>query len=200
MIEVRDYNLPDSKLLEKNENDVLIWIPDKTIIVLGASDKPETALIIENVITDDIMVCKRKSGGHTVVLSPNVIVISKLFVNSEKLQPKSVFKEVNSRIINALENLGVKNLSHEGISDIAISGKKILGSSIYRNKDKLLYHAVLNHSETASTIERYLRHPQKEPDYRKGRRHGEFVTSLFCNGCDYPSGILKEYLLRFLIE
>jgi len=65
-----------------------------------------------------------------------------------------------------------------GISDIAISGKKILGSAIYRSKDALLYHAVLNLGEPATTFERYLRHPSKEPDYRLGRSHSEFVTSL----------------------
>ena len=27
-------------------------------------------------------------------------------------------------------------------------------------------------------IERYLRHPSKEPDYRGGKGHGEFVTDL----------------------
>jgi len=42
----------------------------------------------------------------------------------------------------------------------------------------LLYHAVLNLGEPASTFERYLKHPSKEPDYRKGRSHSDFVTSL----------------------
>ena len=65
-----------------------------------------------------------------------------------------------------------------GISDITMAGKKILGSSIYRSKEALLYHAVLNLGEPASTFERYLKHPTKEPDYRQGRSHSEFVTSL----------------------
>ena len=181
MKEVRNYDLPDHKLLESEENTVLVWIPEKTCIVLGASNNPETSLIAENVIADNIIVYKRNSGGQAVVLTPNVIAISKLFVNSGKLQPKTVFKEVNSQIISVLENLDVKDLSHEGISDIAISGKKILGSSIYRFKEKLLYHAVLNFAEPTSTFERYLKHPLKEPDYRKGRRHGDFVTSIIEN-------------------
>lgn len=69
-----------------------------------------------------------------------------------------------------------------GISDNTISGKKILGSAIYRNKDKLLYHAVLNLSEPASTFEKYLKQPVKEPDYRNGRKYIDFVTSLKDNG------------------
>jgi lipoate-protein ligase A len=200
MIEVRDYDLSDHKLLEYDENSVLVWIPENTFIVLGASNNPETSVIEENVIVDNIIVYKRKSGGQAVVLTPKVIVISKLFVNSENLQPKTVFKEVNSIIISVLENMGVENLSQEGISDIAISGKKILGSSIYRNKDKLLYHAVINHSEPVSTFERYLKHPQKEPDYRKGRRHGEFVTSLQKEGYILSSNEIIAKTINVLIE
>jgi lipoate-protein ligase A len=200
MIEVRDYDLSDHKLLECEENSVLVWIPENTFIVLGASNNPETSVIEENVIVDNIIVYKRKSGGQAVVLTPKVIVISKLFVNSENLQPKTVFKEVNSIIISVLENMGVENLSQEGISDIAISGKKILGSSIYRNKDKLLYHAVINHSEPVSTFERYLKHPQKEPDYRKGRRHGEFVTSLQKEGYILSSNEIIAKTINVLIE
>jgi lipoate-protein ligase A len=63
-----------------------------------------------------------------------------------------------------LKGAGVKNLAMRGISDIAIDGKKILGSSIYRSKDALLYHAVLNFGEPASTFEKHLKYPSKEPD------------------------------------
>jgi lipoate-protein ligase A len=200
MKEVRNYDLPDHKLLESEENTVLVWIPEKTCIVLGASNNPETSLIAENVIADNIIVYKRNSGGQAVVLTPNVIAISKLFVNSGKLQPKTVFKEVNSQIISVLENLDVKNLSHEGISDIAISGKKILGSSIYRFKEKLLYHAVLNFAEPTSTFERYLKHPLKEPDYRKGRSHSDFVTSLQKEGYCLSANEIIAKATNVLVE
>lgn len=200
MIEVRNYDLPDYKLLDSNKNELLVWIPDNTYIVLGASNKPETSLISENVILDKIRVFKRLSGGHAVVLTPRTIVISKLYVNAEKLQPKTVFNEVNFKLISVIESLGVKGLEATGISDIAISGKKILGSSIYRFKNKLLYHAVLNHSEPVTTFERYLKHPQKEPDYRKGRRHGEFVTSIHKEGYILSMNEITEIATKVLSD
>ncbi|MCK7539718.1 MAG: hypothetical protein MZV63_56820 [Marinilabiliales bacterium] len=43
---------------------------------------------------------------------------------------------------------------------------------------RLVYHAVLNLGEGTDVFERYLRHPRREPDYRQGRLHSEFVTSL----------------------
>ena len=89
---------------------------------------------------------------------------------------------LNDKIMNALSGLGVQNLSMKGISDISIGNKKILGSSIYLRKNTLFYHAVLNISESVDVISKYLKHPTKEPDYRKGRSHKEFVTSLLSEG------------------
>ncbi|MGD0711296.1 MAG: hypothetical protein ABR968_08930 [Bacteroidales bacterium] len=182
MLTITDYNLPDIKLLEEETERFLIWIPDKTYIVLGASNRPEESLFIENVSQDNITVLKRLSGGQTVMLTPNNLILSVVFITKEALKPKDVFRNINSLLISAMEEAGINDLSLKGISDIAISGKKILGSAIYRNKDKLLYHAVLNLGEPAAIFEKYLKHPVKEPDYRNGRKHIDFVTSLKDNG------------------
>ena len=177
MINQFEYNLPDIELLKKESNQFMIWIPDKVYIVLGASNNAHNSLRIEKVVEDKITVLRRPSGGQTVILTPNNIIISAVYFNYT-LHPKEVFKHINKLIIAVIEDIGITNLSQMGISDIAISGKKILGSAIYRRKNALLYHAVLNLSEPTATIEKYLMHPSKEPDYRKGRSHSEFVTSL----------------------
>jgi lipoate-protein ligase A len=178
MLNTLDYYLPDVQLLEKKTNQYMIWIPDKTYIVLGASNNVEDSLYMENVVQDNVTILKRPSGGQTVILTPNNIMISAVFFDRNKLHPKDVFRHINRLIISAIEKMGIHNLSLMGISDIAISGKKILGSAIYRTKNALLYHAVLNLGEPAATFERYLKHPHKEPDYRHGRSHTDFVTSL----------------------
>ena len=178
MINTADYFLPDIQLLKENQQHYLVWIPDKSYIVLGASNHAEDSLHIENVKQDQIMVMKRPSGGQTVMLTPNNLIISAVYFNPGAVQPKEVFHSINTMIISVLELAGIENLSMNGISDISIAGKKILGSAIYSSKDALLYHAVLNLGEPSSTFERYLKHPVKEPDYRKGRKHGDFVTSL----------------------
>ena len=178
MINTTEYNLPDIQLLEKKTNQFLVWTPDKPYIVLGASNRADEALHVENVKQDNIAVLKRPSGGQTVMLTPNILLIAAVYFNHNSARPKEVFTNINSRIVEVLQDLGIRNLSLMGISDIAISGRKILGSAIYRNNNALLYHAVLNIGEPASTFERYLKHPVKEPDYRRGRSHSEFVTSL----------------------
>jgi lipoate-protein ligase A len=39
-------------------------------------------------------------------------------------------------------------------------------------------------AEDIANIAKYIRHPAKEPDYRKGRPHSEFVTSIREQGYD----------------
>ena len=184
MIEVIKYNLPDIDILYNYRDDIKcrFWIPDKIYVVLGVSSKPEEALIQKNISENKIPVYKRPSGGETVVLSPNTLVISAIALYENLKSPKEFFRLFNNKIIYGLNSLGIENLFYKGISDIAIKDKKILGSAIYRTKDKIFYQAVLNVSENPWLFEKYLQHPKKEPDYRNGRLHSDFVTSLHAEG------------------
>jgi lipoate-protein ligase A len=100
-------------------------------------------------------------------------------------------------MLDVLSDLGVKNYGTRGISDITIRDRKILGSSMHRRENRLVYHGVLNISEDPGIFERYLKHPGREPDYRLNRRHGEFVTSLEKEGYNITymdiAAILNSY-------
>jgi lipoate-protein ligase A len=181
---INEYDLPDGRLLREDRAEfcLLPWVPAFTCVVLGQSNKVEEALHVENILNDHIPVYKRPSGGEAVVLSSHMIVVSILERKDTARTPRFYFETYNEKIIKALHGLGVRELRAEGTSDICIRDKKILGSSIYRNKDLVFYHAVLNISESSSLMERYLKHPRREPGYRRGRTHGEFVTSLAGEG------------------
>lgn len=185
MFEVQKYTLPDLDIIDSDsEVSVCVWHPDKTYLVLGQSNKAETSLDMEAVLADGVVVIKRPSGGETVILTPNTIVIAISFTSETLKNPNEYFHKINDSIISVLAENGIKNLLQKGISDIAIGEKKILGSSIYRRPNRVFYHAVLNVAEDISNIAKYIRHPAKEPDYRKGRPHSEFVTSIHAEGYD----------------
>jgi lipoate-protein ligase A len=195
MIAFKKYDLPDFDIFEYQDDfSVKIWRPDKTSLVLGQSNHPETSLIVENVLRDQIPVYKRPSGGETVILTNNMLVVAVAFRVDSLQNPKIYFEKINHAIIVALESQGVEGLYQRGISDISIHQKKILGSSIYRTTQKMLYHAVLNLSEEIDTISKYISHPAKEPDYRQGRSHKEFVTSLSEAGYNLSYDILEQVI------
>ena len=183
-IQVREYDLPDSQLYrDKPDNiSVKIWVPEETCIVLGRSNNADDSLIQDNIIKDSILVYKRPSGGETVLLSKNTLIIS-IAINQQQFKGgKKYFSTINNAIIEVLKDFNINNLKFKGISDIAIGDMKILGSALYQNKNTVFYHAVLNIAESPELFSKYLKHPQREPDYREGRKHTEFVTSLKSEG------------------
>ena len=198
MVEVSEYNLPDIELLNEESNKFLLWIPDKTYIVLGASNKADIAVEESLAIKDNITVMKRRTGGQTVMLTPNNLIISAVITDESIMKPKDVFNNFNDIIMGVIQKDHNVKFSTRGISDIALGDKKIMGSSMYRGKGKLFYHAVLNYNEPPSTFQKYLKHPSIEPDYRKGRMHDEFVTTLVNTGYSQSMTHLKDELARSL--
>ena len=193
----KEYHLPDAQLLKDNysSSGILVWVPELFCIVLGQSNKPGESINIEQVKKDNIPVYKRPSGGEAVILSPNTLVISFLKRDEALRSPKRYFGIYNEIIIKALDSLGVKGLAQNGISDVCLRDKKVMGSSIYRNKDLLLYQAVLNISESVLSLEKYLKHPPREPQYRNKRSHKNFVTSLTAQGYHLSAEKIKKSIL-----
>jgi lipoate-protein ligase A len=95
-------------------------------------------------------------------------------------------------LIRALERQGVRDLALRGTSDLAVGDRKVVGSSIYLSSRYAFFHAVVNLSEDTGLIARYLRMPPREPDYRRGRSHTEFVTSLAAEGHDVSADDMER--------
>lgn len=195
------YSLPDAEILaDGNKERYKIWRPDKTYIVLGRSNKAESSVNTDNVIKDGIMVMQRSSGGHTVVLTPATIVFS-IKIPAKKLEsPRAIFDTINKSLIEEFHKKGVEGICSRGISDLSIGDQKIMGSSMNLKEGTYFYHAVLNISEDPTLISKYLKHPAKEPDYRLGRDHSEFVTSLWKKGYRLTFNECIEILINSIEE
>ncbi len=188
-----EYNLPDIQILHSSSNQaVYIWNPDNIYIVLGRSNSSEESVNLDTAIKDGVTIIKRPTGGESVVLSPNMLVFSAKIYHKNSQKPIEVFNKINKHLITQLTNIGIKNLNSKGISDLSIGEKKILGSSMMLKDNIFFYHAVLNINEDPSIISKYLKHPKKEPDYRKGREHKQFVTSLKLAGYNIDKELIEQ--------
>lgn len=194
----------DERVLELirrgNDYACLVYEARRTEVVLGRSGKAEDDVLLDQCTRDDVPIHRRAGGGGTVVLSRGVVVISIAGKTALAYHLKEHMNAVNRAVIKALQKLDVKNLSIQGISDITIDDKKILGSSLHRKKDLVLYQGALLVNPQLDLISRYLRHPKKEPEYRGGRAHSEFITSLYREGyridIDHLIALLKKELTR----
>jgi lipoate-protein ligase A len=156
------------------------WVPENTHVILGASNRADTEIHEEVCALDHVPVLKRYGGGGTVVLHPGCVVVGVGLWVKSPFQNQMYFQLLNQAIINglALWNPACGVLSQNGISDICIGSKKIAGTSLFRSKHYLLYQASILVDPKLHLIERYLRHPSKEPNYRLNRSHSDFLTSL----------------------
>ncbi len=200
-IVVRNYDLPDAELLSAPEpTGYRIWRPERLYVVLGRANNAGDSLISGNILADDVPVYKRPSGGESVILSPRMVVFSAKIRFSKYMNTSATFRQINILLISRLSELNIKELGSKGISDISIGSRKIAGSSMYLLKESLFYHAVMNIDEDVSLMTRYLQHPKREPDYRKGRPHEEFVTSLSREGYNFKPGEVEEKIELALKE
>ena len=160
-----------------------IYEPASLCAVLGASGKPEADLLLENLSADGVPWMRRRGGGGTVILGPGQAVLAVVKEVASPFRNREYAAVINSWIIEALEGLGVAGVHAEGISDLAIGEKKIVGTSIYRRRLVLFYQASLLVSNDISVFTRYLAMPAKVPEYRRGRSHEDFCTTLEREGC-----------------
>ncbi len=196
-----EYNLPDADLLADKDTAYrfLVWQPDHVCIVIGRSNRPETSLYLANVTTDGVPVYQRRTGGQSVVLTPEMLIVSLMQNGPTVMEAKRYFKAYNGRVIAGLAELGVREVEQKGISDITIAGRKIAGTALYRHPHQIFYHAVLNVAGATDLMERYLVFPERVPDYRAGRGHRTFVTSLYEQGYRLHFSELKAAIVKNLI-
>ena len=155
-----------------------IYEPSSLCAVLGASGKPEQDLLLGRLESDGVPWMRRRGGGGTVVLGPGQVVLAVVTEVSSPFRNREYAAAINAWFVEALSDLGIAGVRPEGISDLAIGQKKVVGTSIYRTRLTLFYQASLLVSNDIAIFTRYLAMPAKVPEYRQGRSHEDFCTTL----------------------
>jgi lipoate-protein ligase A len=150
----------------------------RVAVVLGRGSNPEVELHLGNIREDRVPVLRRRGGGCAVVLDPGNVIVAVALAQPGLGGIQSAFTRLSSWLIEGLDRLGVHDMRQRGVSDLALRDRKIGGACIYRSRDLLLYGTTLLVDPEPELMERYLQHPPREPDYRKGRSHRDFVGSL----------------------
>ncbi|NPV70357.1 MAG: hypothetical protein HPY55_06900 [Firmicutes bacterium] len=158
--------------------------PDVVSVVLGRTT-PLADVLLEACAEDGVTVFRRKGGGGAVVLAPGMIVITVCFPIGSLPDVEVLMRELSGVVVRALEPLApgtcsaaAAPLGVRGFGDVCVGDRKILGSSLYLRREVGLFQASLLVMDCAGVVRRYLAHPSREPAYRAGRAHGEFMTSL----------------------
>jgi lipoate-protein ligase A len=156
------------------------WHPQSHFIVLGHSNKFGSEVDALACDAASVRVLRRISGGGAVVQGPGCFNYS-LFLNTTIAKVNSVnecFDYVLRRHQRLFERLKKVDVRVDGISDLTVGGRKFSGNAQYRKRTFVLVHGTFLLDFDLALMERYLRLPARQPEYRGNRSHREFVTNL----------------------
>lgn len=177
-------NFPIFKQLQLEE--ALLRLSDRTIclinegappaVVMGISGKPEELVEKEALAAQRIPLIKRFSGGGTVVVDENTLFVS--FLCQADLHPFSPYPEPIMRWTEELyrEALSLPSFALRE-NDYVIGERKFGGNAQYLRKQRWVHHTTLLWDYNPALME-LLKEPKRRPEYRKERRHEEFLTRL----------------------
>jgi len=172
---------PDEALVAATGADgrarVRVARPPSTAVVLGRSSRPRTELHLDQCLADGVALRRRRGGGCSVVLDPGNVVVAAA-VTTPGLKVSDHFARLSEWLIQGLVQAGVASVERRDVSDMCLGDRKVGGACMFRGRALLLYSASLLVEPDLGLMDRYLRHPPREPPYRQGRAHRDFVTTL----------------------
>lgn len=175
----------DEALLEAAEagesGEVLrLWEPRETFVVVGRSSRVNEEVRLEACRTFQVPVIRRASGGAAIVAGNGCLMYAVVWRYSGRehlRQLDELHREVLGTVRQAIGSL-LTGISHQGTCDLVRAGRKFSGNAVRCKRDHLLYHGTLLYDFDLTMIERFLGTAPRQPAYREGRSHGEFVTNL----------------------
>jgi lipoate-protein ligase A len=191
----------DEALLEAGEQGELpgetlrIWESPQLAVVIGRSSKRSEEADLAYCDAHHIPVLRRSSGGAAIVMGPGCLmyaVVLSLAARPELRMIDLAHQFVLGRIRDALAAV-CPNVELCGISDLAVQGRKFSGNSLRVRRTHLLYHGTLLYDFPLTRVGACLKTPPRQPDYRAGRTHGEFVANLKVAPEDLRRALVKAF-------
>lgn len=150
------------------------------LVVLGAAGRMAHDVDEKACARDGVPMCRRASGGGTVLLGRGCLCFSLVLTYDRApalREVRSSYLFILGRVRDALASL-VPGVTLAGTSDLAWRDRKFSGNSQQRKRRHLLHHGTILYDFDLTRPAKYLRMPDRQPDYRHGRSHDAFLTNL----------------------
>jgi lipoate---protein ligase len=186
----------DEALLEWAEESVFedeylrLWESTQPMVVVGRSSRVGKEVNEEFCRQERIPILRRSSGGAAIVTGPGCLMYALVLSFAKRPALKDITRAhsfILKQLMTSLETL----LSHAGAitcagtSDLALresadmtTARKFAGNSLRMKRTHLLYHGTLLYAFDLALIEKCLLTAPRQPEYRKGRSHGDFVMNV----------------------
>ena len=191
----------DEALLEQAESqtDVVevlrFWEPRHPVVVLGRSSPLEQEVNLDYCGRNDIPILRRCSGGATIVTGPGCLMYAVLIAYQHRA-PLRMLDQAHQFVLNqlrlAIQTLGIE-VHIRGTSDLTFLNRKFSGNSLRCRKNNFVYHGTLICDFDLTLAANCLGTPQRQPTYRKGRTHNEFLTQLPISATAVKTAMIQQW-------
>ncbi len=157
------------------------WEAQEPFVVVGYANQVAREVNTEVCQAHGIGIYRRCSGGGTVLQGPGCLSYS-LILQIPETGPLQSITGTNNFIMGrnqaALAKLLQDPVSIRGHTDLAVGDLKFSGNAQRRRRKFLIFHGTLLLNFDLQMIEKFLRMPSQQPDYRAQRPHKEFLSNL----------------------
>lgn len=157
------------------------WESTEPFVVLGLANRWAEEVLMDSCRAAGIPVLRRCSGGGTVLQGPGCLSYA-LVLPMGQDGPLATITGANRFIMQrqavALSAALGEPVTVEGHTDLALRGRKFSGNAQRRRRDWLLFHGTFLLGLNPLLLTTCLRPPPRQPEYRAGRSHEDFVTGL----------------------
>jgi lipoate-protein ligase A len=164
----------------RGDRTLRFWEPADIAVVLGASRRIDVDVRLDACRADGVPILRRTSGGGTVVVGPGTLNVTVILPESAAPGLNTVpgaHHYVLDWIARSIRSAGPA-VALDGLGDLVIEGCKCGGSAQRRLRHWFMVHCSILHDFPIDRIVRYLTIPLRQPAYRQGRDHRDFLRNL----------------------
>lgn len=154
------------------------WTTPGYAVVVGRAVDIDSEVHTEHCARLQVPIVRRPSGGRSVVIGPGTVQYT--FALPYRLSPELSAIPSSKRFCNRLllAALGDERVAEDESGDLLVGDRKVAGLAIKRAREAMVLHGTLLVAADIEVVATLLRHPLREPSYRRGRAHGEFLANL----------------------
>lgn len=171
------------------------WEASEPFVVLGYANRSARETRLAVCATRGIPVLRRITGGGTVVQMPGVFNYA-VILRTDRPGFEGISQTnrlVLDQVVRAIETAGGPTVVRRGDTDLCLGDRKFAGNAQRRGRSALIFHGSILLDPDFALIDALLPAPSREPDYRAGRSHRDFLTTLPVSAEELKRGLRRVW-------
>jgi lipoate-protein ligase A len=173
------------------------WESPSCFIVVGYANKVAEETRLNECEKSAVPILRRCTGGGSVVQGPGCLNYSLILPIAAVADVPATITGTNRFVMErnraACQSLVGRRVEVGGHTDLVVDGRKFSGNSQRRRREWFLFHGTFLYHFDLSLLERWLRPPPRQPEYRQHRSHAEFVTQLPVSAEEIKQALRKAW-------